>query len=440
MTQRFGWSDAVLAVLLWAAAAAGYLALVAAAPGLLTGEEASVSLRDVLFWQNRAQATVWSTNTVAPLYFWASSYLDPAFGLLSGRRWKAAALALVAPLVYAACRGRLGCTRLAAAMGALVVVALPGVAMFGWVATESGLEVVFGLGGLLAATARRWEWWPLGPVLAGIAVATYPPGVAWASAIGLCVAVNLWRARSSVAAAVVLGGALVGAGVVLAPLWWWTSGPEVIVVGGGRGDGTGGNWPALWAMLTDNGSSYYYFSELPALGSLSLLFAAAAAAIVATRYRPRQVWPYLLVAAATLVMWVPAGNLPGVRRMVALAVVAGIVLAVAVDILARRAAWAGPVVLLAAAGLLLGPLVAADASWWSSAPGRALPADWPQPSDWGRLEADLRAGADPMTVGGGDSRAAAIVVLLADRHGRGAGLDGAAVVRSSVAAALPSRG
>jgi hypothetical protein len=32
------------------------------------------------------------------------------------------------------------------------------------------------------------------------------------------------------------------------------------------------------------------------------------------------------------------------------------------------------------------------------------------------------------------------VVLPADRHGRGAGLDGAAVVRSSVAAALPSRG
>jgi hypothetical protein len=126
--------DAVLLVALYTAALAVNLASVRAVAGaqVLTGEEMSVSVRDVLFTvDQRAQASPWSTNVGAPLHYWLASHLDPAYSPFSARSWKAAATALLAPLLHLVLRRRVDCTPAAAALGGATVAVLPGVAMFG---------------------------------------------------------------------------------------------------------------------------------------------------------------------------------------------------------------------------------------------------------------------------------------------------------------------
>ena len=150
--------DPVLCAALFLFATAVNLASVlAVGPSLvLMGEEMSVSLRDVLFSvEERAQASIWSTNFGGPVYFWMAAHLDPHFSLFSARRWKAVAMALLAPLVYLVLRRRLRCSRAPALLGGVTVVLMPGVAMFGWLATENGLESVLGAAGLYLATSRR---------------------------------------------------------------------------------------------------------------------------------------------------------------------------------------------------------------------------------------------------------------------------------------------
>lgn len=420
-------------VALWAAAAAGYLWLAVTSPPVLTGEEASVSMRDVLFTvERRTQASVWSTNWVAPVWYWAWSHLDPSYSLWSGRQAKALALALVAPLVFATLRLRLACGRPCAVLGGSLAVLLPGVAVFASTATENGLEAVPGLAALLLATSRRW--WPLAPVLGGLAVGTYTSGLAWAAAAVAAVLVAVarqpgrwWQALLGLAA---------GAAVVVAPLWWWTAGPQRIVVGGGRVDGTAGDLVLLDRLLGRDGGSYYYFADLPAFGHPLVYALAVSAAVAALWWRARW-WPWLLVAVATVALWMPAGNMPGTRRVVALVVVGALAVAVAAqhltDLVGRRVVRGA--VLGAVAAAVLVPLAVVLAGWAGARP--ALPVDWPAPpgptmaAGLDALDEDLRAGRvtlEQLAASTGDSRAAALVVLLAERRGLSRGLPSAAEV------------
>jgi hypothetical protein len=433
ITRRWGSADWALVAVLYIAVAAGYLALALTAPPVLTGEEASVSMRDVLFTvEQRTQASVWSTNWTAPVWYWAWSHLDPSYSLFSGRQAKAVALALVAPLVFATLRLRLGCGRPAAVLGGALAVVLPGVVVFGPVATENGLEAVPGLAALLLATSRRW--WPLAPVLAGLAVGTYTAGLAWAVAAVLAVLVAVvrqpgrwWQAGLGLTA----GGA-----VVLAPLWWWTAGPERIVVGGGRVDATAGDLGLLDHLLGRDGASYYYFADLPAFGTPVTYGLAVAATVLLVGLRPRS-WPWLAAAVATVALWQVGGNMPGTRRVVALTVVGAIALAAG----AEQFSWIGATraqraaLMSTATAVLLAPVVLAVAGWATARP--ALPVDWPAPpgptmaAGVAALGEDLRAGRvtlEQVAASTGDSRGAALVVLLAERRGDTAGLPTAAEV------------
>jgi hypothetical protein len=329
-------------------------------------------------------------------------------------------LALVAPLVYALARLRLGCGRPAAVLAAVVVVLLPGVAVFGPVATENGLEVVPGLAALLVATSRRW--WPFAPVLAALAVGTYTSGLAWAVATLAVVAVAVvreprrwWQALAGVAA---------GVGVVVLPLAWWTAGPERIVVGGGRVDDAAGDFALLARLLGVSGESYYYFSALPALGSAVLAVVLELCVLVACA-RWRAWWPYLAVAGATLALWAVGGNLPGTRRVIALAVVGALAAGVVADHVAARlpGGWR-PAWHLAAAAWVCVPLAVGIAGWAGNRP--ALPLDWSAPpgatmaDGFARLDTDLRAGTvtpEQVAADTGDSRSLAMVWLLAERRG-----------------------
>ena len=405
-------TEAAILLSLYAATATVYVLLAVTAAPILTGEEAAVSMRDVVFAvEQRTQATVWSTNFWAPVYYWVFGLLDPAFNLFSGRQAKALALALVAPLVYATLRYRLDARRSVAVVGALAAVLVPGVAMFAPVAVECGLEAVVGLAGLLAATARS-RWWLLAPVLAGFSIGTYPAGIAWAVAIVAVVVVRHYREP------VMYASLAMGAGVVLFPLLWWTAGPEAIVVGGGRDDGTGGNFALLWRLLAQSGESYYYFSTLPTFGTI-VAPAVVAVAMVAALWVRRDIWPWLLVAAATLVLWLPGGNLPGSRRIIALAIVGAIAVAIVITVIRL------PIVISAA--VVLGPLVLGLVTGHRTIP----PVDWPAPEGptttqaLDRLDADLRTRnvtAAEVAARTGDSRPMALVWLLAERRGDTVGL------------------
>jgi hypothetical protein len=435
-TQRAGRArlDIVAVAVLYAGALVVNLRSAAAMTTgqVLMGEEMSVSIRDVLFTvEQHAEASIWSTNVGAPLYYWVAAHLDPHYSLFSARDWKAGAMALLAPLLYLVLRRRSGCTRGAAALGGVTVVLLPGVAAFGWLATENGLEAVLGVAGLYLATTGRRGWWRLAPVLGALAISTHTAGIAWAAVIvGLC----LWRAvrstgRFEVRLLGAVGVLVVPAAIVLAPLLWWTAGPDRIVAGGGAVDGgLLANLLNLGHELGVDGASYYYFDSAPALGSMALAVAAAVAAVVAARRRA--VWPWLAVALITVLMWLPAGNLPGVRRAIAIPVVAALVLAVAVDAgwrAAPRAVTAGA--LVAAAVAIVAPLAATTVSWQHSyATGeQQLTPDFPMlpgpmPATFARWDQQLRSGqltVDDMVAHHDGLRTLAVVWMLADRSGRG---------------------
>lgn len=397
---------------------------------VLMGEEMSVSIRDVLFSvEQRAQASIWSTNFGAPVYYWLASHLDPDYSLFSARYWKAAAMALLAPLAYLIATRRLGCGRPAGLLAGTTTVLLPGVAMFGWLATDNGLETLVGAAGLYLATSSR-VWWLLAPIAGGLAVTTYPAGIAWALGI---LAVSSRRALRSDyredGVAVALASVL-GLAVILFPLYWWQDGPRRIVTGGATADGDLlGNLANLVHQLAVDGESYYFFAQLPALGSGALAAVVVAAAVMAAGLRWRRVAPWLLVAAFTVLLWLGMGNMPGVRRAIALSLVAALVLAVAVDLLVQLLPGRRHVAVGIAGLLVCVPLLAALLQWqvgyWSGA--ARLVADFPvapgpMPPTFAALDADLRSGrltAEQIVTEQDGIRTLAVVWMLADRTGRG---------------------
>ncbi len=332
------WIDAAVATVLFALAAAVNLAAAAAVDvqQWLSAEEASVSILDVVAVPARFQPTEYATNFGGHVHFWVFSLLDPSPDLFYGRDWKAGAMALLAPLAYLVLRRRLSCGRATSALGAAVVVLLPGVSALSWLATENGLEALWGMGTLLLVTSRR-GWWVLAPVTAGISVSTYGAGLAWAGAAGIVVLVRLVHSRRRLRETLgVLGATAVGAAVVCFPLVWWEGGGR-IVIGGGSVDSAdpGEALDELVQELTERGDSYYFFTASPALGSLVLAVALAVCLVLATVWRPR-LWPWTVTLALTVVLYAFSGGVLGVRRTIAIPIVAGLALAVAVDHLVRR--------------------------------------------------------------------------------------------------------
>ncbi|MDD7940963.1 hypothetical protein PHK61_21310 [Actinomycetospora lutea] len=432
------WSraDLLLALALFVLAAAWFLWLTrgASAQGVITGEEASITHRDTMALAMGWQPSMWSTNAGGQLFYWVAGHLDPDYGLLSARKWKAVATALLAPLLYLMARRRLGTGRAGGVLAGGLGVLLPGVAVMAWVAIETPLDVVVGLAALLVVTSRR-RWWWLGPVLAGLAVSLYTAGLATAVAV---VAVAVTRVRDVRAVVPALAGALGGLLLVLAPLAWWRNG-GIVVTGGGRSGAdlsqVGTHLDELVRYTLASGSSYYYFSDLPALGGPAIAVALLLAAGIALAARGALLWPWAVAGVSAVGLYAVSSGVPGTRRVVLAVAVLGLAAAVGVDVVARwvadrgpRVALALPVVLLIAVAV---PTVSATVSWRAElASGeRALPIDWPFPVDprgdqastLARLADELRAGRlDPRAVGDGwgGTRTLAMIFMLDERAGR----------------------
>jgi hypothetical protein len=375
---------AVIAALLYGGAVALGLVSAAAvnAQQVLSGEETSVSMLDVVSVAGRFQPTKYATNFAGHVYFWAFSHVDPSVDLFYGRDAKAFAMGLLAPLVYLTARRRLCCGRGPATLSAVVAVLLPGVSAFAWLATENGLEVLWGLAALFLATSRRATW-VLAPVAAGLAVSVYGSGLAWAGAVVAVVVVRLLRSpRRSRDLLRVAASSVAGAGIVLFPLVWWRGGGVIVVGGAAQGAvSPGAAFSRLVGELAVRGDSYYYFTSAPALGSLFLAVVLGLSLIVAGVGRP-QIWPWLLAAVLTVVVAAVSAGPPGVRRTVGLPVLCALALGVVVDMVVRRqkVVVLRAALLTAVAIVVVGPLAGQflhDRAAWTRGRG-----DYAQPHDF----------------------------------------------------------
>ena len=436
------WPDALVAVVLLLAAALWFrwLADAASTSGVITGEEASISHRDALSVALHWQPSIWSTNFGSQVFYWAAGHLTPHYDLLYGRAAKALATALLAPLVYVVARRRLGCAMTSSIVGAVAVAVLPGVSTVAWVATENGLEAVWGVAALFVATSRRW-WWPVGLVLAGVSVSNYTAGLAWAAVVVLVAATRVVGPRAPGlraapgALAGLVAGLVAGLAVVFAPLLWWDNG-GIVVTGGGYAGASAADVPNRLAEVAHyaavDGSSYYYFSSSAMLGGRAAAVTLLLLSVAATVARPRRVWPWTAVALAAVGLYTVSSGIPGSRRLVAVAVVAALLLAVGTDVVAtampRRAL--APVVAAVALLALGAATVPATSAWHERAEDGALtlPVDWPFPVDPGgtqgstirRLDTDLRSGRlTPAQVaeGWGGTRTLAVLAMLSARTG-----------------------
>ena len=433
-TGRLSWTavDPVVAAGLFLVAAAWFLWLAAgaSAQGVITGEEASITHRDTMALAMGWQPSIWSTNAGGQLFYWVAGHLDPDYGLLYARKWKALATALLAPLLYVTARRRLGCGRAAGVLAGGLVVLVPGVSMLSWVGIETPLDVVVGMAALLVVTSRT-RWWWLGLVLAGLAVSLYTAGLASAVAVVVVAVVRAWQDRAVLR---FLAGALGGAAVVLAPLPWWRNG-GIVVTGGGRAgaepDRAGENLRDLAGYAMDSGSSYYWFADVPVVGARWVLAVLVGAAAVALVLRGSRLWPWLLAGVGALGLYAVASGVPGTRRVVLAVVVLCLAAAVGVDVLAARGPRVVAVLPVVVLVVLAAPTVADTVDWRAevASGARALPIDWPLPVDPGgdqtstlaRLSGELRAGRlEPRAVGDGwgGTRTLAMIFMLDERAGR----------------------
>jgi hypothetical protein len=164
------------------------------------------------------------------------------------------------------------------------------------------------------------------------------------------------------------------------------------------------------------------------------------------------VWPWVAVAVAAAGLYMVSSGVPGSRRVVAVAVVAGLLTAPALDELVsvvRTARWfprpavaaVRAVVVVAVAAVLVVPALESGVSSRAqlASGARPLPIDWPFPVDregtqastLARLDGELRSGTmTPTQVGDGwgGTRTLAMLVVLSQHSGRVPPLPPAAVL------------
>lgn len=414
------------------------------ATGLLLHEEASVAFRDGLFLEFRLQHSFIATNFWAQLYFWAASHVDPgSVGVFYGRTAKVFGLALVAPLAFLVAHRRFELGRVSAVAAGLGCALVPGVAAYSWIATESGLETVWGLLAMLIASTRTRFGMVGAGAAAGLAVGTYGPGLAFAAVAAVDITLWWWPRRRSRADGTVAGVAVAtGLAFVAFPLLWWTNGPHVVTGGGGEVSTVlaADHLEARVREIFVAGRSYYYWSTAPFLGTTALAVAATAALVILLPWA-RRWWPLYLLVTIPLGLDAVAGPPApdGIRRAVPLA--AGAMLAVAgvIDLAARRLprGTARSRALVAAAGVVL--VVAGTLPGWIATRdglrdgARRLDREvgdmpWPSPeiaSNVAVLEqvtADLRSGALSLSTlrcrpGLDTNRLFSVMWVLADRNG-----------------------
>lgn len=305
----------------------------------LTGEEVSASIRDPLFLSLRTQHNCYATNVGAHLLYLFALEWIPGKGLFWTRFFKSIVLAGGPPLLYVISRQMLLLNTFSSMIVAVSFATLPGYLAWVWLATEFGIDVVFGLAGLYLATKpqlylRLGSW-----VFIGASMLIYGGGLTFAFGMVIFMLADFFhrlphqesksRFVSRKLGEWTVGASLCGSLLALGISLYQNS--QRAMRGGGMIDFGGGAWSRygdrLMELVRDlisfHQHSYYFFSTLPALGYPVLSAVAAlglAAFFLSGRLSPVR-WLWGAIAIGALGITTVVGGVPGYRRVVVLAAV-----------------------------------------------------------------------------------------------------------------------
>ena len=295
----------------------------------LTGEEASVAFKDIVFLQLRLQHCRYDTNLGGHILYFLAHAVHPDPGLWYGRETKAVLMALAGPLTYLFAR-KLDLGFMASMFPGLCILLFPGFSSFSWNGIEPGLELLFGGLALYMAYAPSIWTWPLAAASLGFGILVYGGGAAFVAPFLGLIGWRVWheRDRRSLIGALVAAG--VFAGVLMLPSLWWVNTFHAY-----RGGGTIElvQTPVQFLRLLYESfyepHSYYFFSTSPALGGVQLLPLLAAGAYVSRR-KALAWWPLWLLALGSIGLY-SITTPTGVRRAIPLVFVASLLLGEALD-------------------------------------------------------------------------------------------------------------
>lgn len=286
----------------------------------LTREEAHSAFVNVVYFENRLQASEYATNPASYLWFYLAYKLTPFSDPFYARTFKAIAFAAIAPLIFTFLRRQGQPLPIAAAAGAFVAL-MPGVFAYSIIGVDMGLELPFGLLAMIAA----WSGYPTAAGFTlSLALLSYGSAVAFIPPVAL-----LLRTPQS------LLRAALGALIPFALSILWLSNVQMLLLGGGnRGIPA---WTCFKTLLRDSlqghGSYYYTLHGHPGLTRLGLLVTSGLV-FAAIRWRTHAHW--LLLAAGSITIATFSGFPPGIRRAIPFTAATGICFMLLVGELYRR--------------------------------------------------------------------------------------------------------
>jgi len=350
----------------------------------LTGEEASVAFKDVVFLRLRLQHDRYDTNLGGHILYFLAHAVHPDPGLWYGRETKAVLMALAGPLTYLFGR-RMGLGCVASAFSGICIFLFPGFSSFSWIGMEAGLELLFGGLALYLAYGQSIRTWPLAAALLGFGILVYGGGAAFVVPVLGLIGWRVWCDRDRRSLICALASAGVFAGVLSLPSLWWVNTSHAY-----RGGATIElvRAPVLFLRLLYESfykpHSYYFFSTSPALGGV-LLLPLLAAGVYASSRKALTWWPLWLLALGSIGLYSIATP-TGVRRAIPLVFVASLLLGEVLNraLQSRRLSRAAVVTVALAVVLLLASQTLATARALSSQ-RLVLPRDF----DW--IGADMKS-------------------------------------------------
>jgi hypothetical protein len=280
--------------------------------GTLTGEETSITFRDVFLLPYRIQHNSFASNIGSQFIYWVASHSFPNLSLFYGRFTKAFLTAFSSPLIYLIQIKKIQIRPKTAYLTSILFIFLPAVLNFNWIATEPGLDGVFGLVALLFATSNSFYYNLLAVTFAGISALNYSTGIIYIAPIFIIIFLNIKENKKWTY--ILVFYLLVFSMTLLTPYLWWKGLPTPFVGGGTLSSFSEAknNFIQLFIESGLHGGSYYYFSEYPGFSSFILMIFAFLGYLIAHKSR-RNSWIILGFGFSVLV-YLASGRAIGIRR------------------------------------------------------------------------------------------------------------------------------
>lgn len=295
-----------------------YLVSAANSQGILTGEESAMNFRDMFFTTERLQHNGYATSFTSYGFYAVCFKLFPSPDSFYGRWCKATVMALFSACVAVYGYRRLKLTPFGAGIAGTLVGIMPTMAAFSWLATDQGLEALWGISSLLLVGTGAGSAIALSGLVAGLG-SHQAAGLVFLPVLLLELYFYWNESRGWKRLRWVVGALAMLALGLLMPMIWWTNHVRGFFGGGELvwqlAPLIERNGKLLFNELFIAGKSYYYFSDFPALSN-PLLVAALVFGMILAVVGWRIWWPVLMASAGILAVVLVAGGVPGLRRFV----------------------------------------------------------------------------------------------------------------------------